>query len=127
MTRGKLFLKAASFTLLISFIVQDFSFAAGEIKPAALNLFEKPKVSLKFPDSVARVEDSYEAQNPARHFEARRAEKSHPKTSVNEISHPFGVRNDKVSLVYLIQDAHTNTSGQINLSKALDHLLKEDK
>ena len=34
---------------------------------------------------------------------------------------------DSDKLVYLLQDAHTNNSGQINLSKTLDILLKEEK
>ena len=122
MTRGKLFLKAASFTLLICFIVQDFSFAAGEIKPVALNLFEKPKVSLKFPDSVARVEDSFFfEQGPEGAASRSTLEKGGSRLA------SLARTRRLPRLVYLLQDAHTNTSGQINLSKALDHLLKEDK
>ena len=87
-------LKAVSLLLVVSFLTEQLSFAAEEIKPLALNLFEKPSISLKFPDSVAQIEDTYEAGG---------------------------------KLVYLIQDAHTNESGQLNLSKVLDTLLSQDK
>ena len=55
-------LRAISLALVVSFLGEQLSFAAGEIKPIALNLFEKPSISLKFPDSVAQIEDSYEAE-----------------------------------------------------------------
>ena len=112
------FFRTASFLLLISFIVQELSFAAPEFRPTEVKLFEKPSVKIAFPESVASVEDAWLAPVSLR---AKRSNLS------DEIaSGTSSPRNDS-RLVYLIQDAHTNPSGQINLSKALDHLFKEEK
>ncbi len=88
-------LRTISSFLLISFFCEQVSFAAADLKPVKFDLFEKPGIHFKLPESIASVEDAWKA--PA---------------------------SDK--LVYLIQDAHTNDSGQLNLSKTLDILLKEE-
>ncbi len=63
--------------------------------PSKLDLFAKPNVDLGIPASVATIEDAWFASAP------------------------------KGKTVYLIQDAHTNFSGQLNVAKALDLLIKE--
>ena len=45
--------------------------------------------------------------------------------SIVTIEDAYKSPSDKT--VYLIQDAHTNESGQLNLAKTLDHLLGQDK
>ena len=90
------FLKVVSTFLVHSFFLQQLSYAAPDLKPVQLDLFEKPKVNFKLPESVASVEDAYKA--------------------------PSGNQ-----LVYLLQDAHTNESGQINLAKTLDIILRNEK
>jgi hypothetical protein len=54
----KLKLRFISSFLLISFFVQQISFAA-EIKSEDFNLFQKPQVHIKFPESVATLEDAW--------------------------------------------------------------------
>jgi len=51
-------LRSVSILLLVSFFVQQISFAA-EIKPEEFNLFQKPQVHIKFPESVATLEDAW--------------------------------------------------------------------
>ena len=52
-------IKTISLLLIISLLLEHVSFASEEIRPLAINVFQKPRVSLKFPDSVARVEDTF--------------------------------------------------------------------
>ena len=87
--------RAISTFLALLFSLEQVSFAASELKPKSIDVFEKPAIHFKLPESVASVEDAWKAPG-----------------------------SDK--LVYLIQDAHTNNSGQINLSKTLDILLRQE-
>lgn len=82
--------------LALLFTLEQVAFAASEVMPKQLDIFEKPTIDLKLPESIATVEDSWKAP-------------------------------DSSKLVYLIQDAHTNESGQINLAKTLDILLEREK
>ena len=109
MRRKHNFLRAISFILLQSFIIQQVSFA-DVLSPAKQNPFEKPNVDLKIPQSVATIEDTY---------------LSSPKSLIGDQVDSRLRGNDK--LIYLIQDAHTNESGQLNLSKSLDILLSSPK
>src|SRR3989338_4028341 len=87
-------LKKISTVLVFSFAFQQISYAAPGVKPSQIDLFEKPSVHFRFPESIATIEDAYKA--------------------------PQGDR-----MVILMQDAHTNESGQLNLAKALDVILKQ--
>src|SRR3989338_1019171 len=92
---GKSFLKTISLALVGSFFLEQLAFAAPDIKPISLDFLAKPKISLDIPESVATVEAQFIAPNTE------------------------GVMN-RAPTIYLIQDAHTNTSGQLNLAKTLD-------
>ena len=107
------FFKLASYVLLICLIVQDAAYAAPGFKPSEIKLFEKPAARISFPESVATVEDTWIADGGLRIAER------------NNIRHPKSAIRDP--LVYLIQDAHTNPSGQINLSKSLNHIFDQEK
>ena len=97
------FLKVISLALVGTFLAQELAFAAPDIKPLSLDFLTKPnKISLDIPESVAIVEAQFIAPNTE------------------------GVMNHAPT-VYLIQDAHTNTSGQLSLAKTLDHLFQKDK
>src|ERR1700690_2276865 len=101
----RLKLRLVSIALLVSFFFQQVSYAAGDLKPQEFDLFQKPLVHIKLPESVAAIEDAWNAQ---------------------DLGDKRQATSDK-KLIYLLQDAHTNESGQINLSKTLDILLKEEK
>ena len=103
------FVKPLSTLLIISFLAEQFAFAAPGLSPKQINLFEKPVIHVKFPESIATIEDAW--QSP-------------PNASVGGQSDSRLRGNDK--LVYLIQDAHTNDSGQINLAKTLDIILRTE-
>ena len=123
-------LRFISNLLLLSFLFQQVSYAAGDSKPEPFNLFQKPQVHFKLPESIASFEDSWlsAGQGQTKNVIARERSERSNLTSNSEdqiASSPLASRNDK--LIYLIQDAHTNESGQLNLAKTLDLLLKEEK
>src|SRR3989338_5002321 len=103
------FLKVISLALVGSFLLEQLAFAAPDIKPLNLDFLTKPKISLDIPESVATIEDSWLASERV-------------SGSTDLLAH-----SQTRKLVYLIQDAHTNTSGQLNLARTLDHLLQKDK
>ena len=107
MRRTKSTLRAISFILLQTFIAQQVSWA--DVTPSKTNIFSKPEVGLKIPASVARIEDAW------------KADKTESGTQ-STIHHP-----PSTILIYLLQDAHTNESGQYNLAKALDIILEKEK
>ena len=98
-------IRVVSYFLLLAFSLEQVSLAA-EIHPGRVNVFQKPAVHVSFSASVASVEDAFMADRKGS-FSTLNASRS--------------------TLIYLIQDAHTNESGQINLAKSLDILLKEEK
>ncbi|MBI3252399.1 MAG: hypothetical protein HYZ52_03645, partial [Candidatus Omnitrophica bacterium] len=98
-SRPKSALKSISLALIFSLLCEQIAFANPELKPIEWPFRERPEIHFQFPASVARVEDAWVAPR-ARH-------------------------DDK--LFILIQDAHTNESGQINLAKALDIILQNEK
>jgi len=103
-------LKVIAWTLVLSFALEQVVHAApGVIKPITLDIFQKPLVSFKLPDTIALIEDSY----LARGIRGLTPQGSVPKTAPKTI--------------ILIQDAHTNESGQINVSKTLDLILQKEK
>jgi len=118
-------IRLMSFLVLTTFLIEQLSFAA-ELKPQAVNVFETKKLELdfKFPDSIATIEDSWKARKtggaclPDRQG-SRIADSGQDAPSKSTIHQP-----PSNTLVYLIQDAHTNESGQINLAKTLDIILK---
>lgn len=89
-------LRTVSLVLIQTFFIQQVSYAAPEFRPAQINLFEKPATHLRFPDSVATIDDVYHAPGA-------------------------------LKTLYLFQDAHTNESGQLNLSRALEMLVQKEK
>ena len=96
-------LKPISALLILSFTFQQISFAAGDLKPLLWDLKSDSKSWAKkvlpdIPPSVAMIEDAWKAD---------------------------GQKDQRI--VYLLQDAHTNESGQINLAKILDLLLQKEK
>jgi hypothetical protein len=99
-------LRLVSILLLVSFSFQQFSYAA-DLKPQEFNLFQKPQVHIKFPESVATVEDAWFSEESLR-------------------QNSGGQKINQPRLIYLLQDAHTNESGQINLSKTLDIILEKE-
>ncbi|MEK7368795.1 MAG: hypothetical protein AABZ62_03940, partial [Planctomycetota bacterium] len=107
MRRTNKTLRTISFILLQAFLAQQVSWA--DITPTRQNLFQKPQVGLKIPDSVATIEDVYLAD------------------SVKRTENPLTLTAERLPLIYLLQDAHTNESGQYNLSKALDLILQKEK
>ena len=90
------FLRAVSLSLVATFLLQDFSWAAAELVPKVIDLFGKPKVTWSLPESVGTIEDAWNA--------------------------PQGDKQ-----IILLQDAHTNESGQLNLAKIIEMLLTQEK
>ena len=89
-------LRIISSLLVYTFIFEQAAFANPDLlAPKKLDLFQKPKIDLKLPSSVASIEEAY-----------------------------IGSTQNKT--IYLIQDAHTNPSGQKNLAKTLEVLLKQN-
>jgi hypothetical protein len=91
---GGWFLKTISLALLLSFFVQEISFADLDLKPIQWetekvrqqkDMAWAKKMLLPIPESVATIEDAWQ-----------------------------GPSSNKT--IYLIQDAHTNTSGQFNVA-----------
>ncbi|MGH7198068.1 MAG: sigma-70 family RNA polymerase sigma factor, partial [Candidatus Omnitrophota bacterium] len=94
-------LKTISSLLIAAFLLQDLALANPDLKPIAWDKAEdhKPwarKFLPEIPKSVAVLEDAWRAEG----------------------SDPSGTKT-----LILLQDAHTNASGQINLAKTLDILL----
>ncbi len=110
-----------SFFLLFSFCFQQISFAEISL-PVKKDPFEKPGISFDLPSSIATIEDSWQAPQSVI---ARSIAMKQSKLSAEIASGTASPRNDNL-LVYLIQDAHTNESGQLNLSKTLDLILKHE-
>ena len=100
------FLKSLSLTLILCLIIQEFSYAAPQLQKMDLgwriedggekqkNLAWAKKLLPPIPESVATIEDAYQ---------------------VPQGSDPSGTKT-----VILIQDAHTNSSCQLNESKLFD-------
>jgi len=88
--------RAFASLLVVTFVMQEMAFAAPDL--AGLPAFGgKPEIRFKLAPSVAEIEDSYKAPSG-----------SGQKT------------------VILIQDAHTNESGQLNIARALDTILRAE-
>ncbi len=106
-------LKWIASTLVLCLVIQDFSYAAPELLKADLgwriedggqkqkNLHWAKKLLPPIPESVATIEDAYQ---------------------VPQGSDPSGTKT-----VILIQDPHTNFSGQKNIAKILESLLSSSK
>jgi len=98
--KDRVVFKAISFALAVSFLLQDIVFADPDLKPISWQWNNEAHASKRWaksllpnlPESVVVIEDAWKAPVSAG------------------------------KLVYLIQDAHTNTSGQLNSAKTLDYL-----
>ncbi len=105
----------ASF-LLVSFFLRDVAFAAIDFKPAQFDLFQKPLVNFQIPRSVALIEDAWDAKRMSP------SNTSSPNALVGDRTIP--AKNVAGMTLFLIQDAHTNESGQFNAAKALEIILR---
>ncbi|MBI3251794.1 MAG: hypothetical protein HYZ52_00545, partial [Candidatus Omnitrophica bacterium] len=117
---AKSILKKVSLILVFSFFFEQLSFANPDLKPLSFDFTNKDQklwaksVLPSIPDSVATIEDAWVAP----HVIARRPQADEAILTA-KIASP-SARNDK--LFILIQDAHTNNSGQLNTAKLLDLL-----
>jgi hypothetical protein len=98
--RTSYFIRVVSIFLIILIVNRETSFASPTLERAGVAAYNQTRIDLEIPESVAAIEDVY--QNTVRGGE--------------EAAHTL----------YLIQDAHTNSSGQINVAKTLDLLLKNN-
>ena len=89
-------IRVISWFLITSFSFHEFA-CAGAIEPAVAQrqLFAKPALELKLPESIAALESSRGLKGPL--------------------------------TVYLLQDAHTNSSSQLNTAKTLEFLSDQEK
>src|SRR3989338_8928812 len=116
------YLKWVSSLLVLTFFLQDVSYAAIDLKPAQFEFFQKPLVNFQIPASVALVEDSYLASSVERIADRKEKEAEggiHYPLSAKRYPLKYGNKT-----IFLIQDAHTNESGQRNAAKALEIILK---
>jgi len=93
-------LKAIALAIALAFSLQQVAFAAPGIKSLRLPSLQKSPVGFDIPDSIARIDESYRA----------------PRTGAAP-----------AKTIILIQDSHTNESGQMNAAKTLDIILSEEK
>src|SRR3989344_1013954 len=111
-------LRIIALVVVSAFLLQEAAVAAPEIKPFEWHFSNKPDIRFELPYSVAFVEDAWAPgtrhQAPGIVIPAEAGIKPDPR-----------LRGDD-KLVILIQDAHTNESGQINVAKALDIILEEE-
>jgi HEAT repeat protein/serine/threonine protein kinase len=98
--KTKKLIKLIAAVLVPAFLAQDLAFAAPEFKAADLAFFKPSTVRFEIPRSVALIEDSFQAV--------------------------LRTPNSPRQTLYLIQDAHTNASAQLNTAKALDLLLRKE-
>ena len=108
MTHRQKLLKTLSGVLALSFIFQDFAMADLDLLKAGSgesqrkeNLAWATKLLPSIPESIAVVEDAWRPEDSS------------------------AIRDPK-STILLIQDAHTNNSGQINVARLLDIILSHD-
>src|SRR3990167_7022588 len=90
-------LKLISTLLIVAFLGEQLAYAAAELKPAEI-LFKSEKLPLSY---------------------------SLPE-SVVQIEDSYKAPG-AVRTVFLLQDAHTNESGQLNLAKTIELLLENEK
>ena len=112
----KTILRIISFLLVSSFLYEQISFANPDIKPIDWNPSGKLKVGFKLPESVAVIEDSWKSEDGGQTADGRwqTVDGREQKTEIKD------------KLVYLIQDAHTNNSGQLNVAKTLDIIFQSE-
>ena len=98
----RFYLKTISAMLLLAFAFQEISFARADLSPI-----------------------EWDPENQISKFWAKQILPLLPESvvSIEDAHHATG--SDKTLI--LIQDAHTNTSGQLNVSKTLDCLLKQEE
>ena len=120
-------IRLISLVLVLSLLGEDFVQASPEIKPVQLHLWEAHRTNIDLPESVARIEDSFDANKKLLgSWEAGKL--GYVQTSPSSPAASFLIPPQLSSnrLIYLLQDAHTNPSGQVNLAKAIDLLLEKD-
>lgn len=111
------FLRLISCVLVLTFFIQDLSFANPEFFKAS-NIFFAPQLpKIDIPASIATIEDSYLADSVER-IAYRNEKEQRP-------DYPLSAKRS--TLVYLIQDAHTNTSAQRNIAKTIDIILEREE
>src|SRR3989338_862481 len=105
MNTKRLTIKSISIILIAAFVCQDFAYAAPEIGRLALSL--APVVRVNLSPSVAKIDQVWQAER-IRH------------QSVG------GLQQVKPKMLYLLQDAHTNESAQLNIAKSIESILQTE-
>ena len=138
---SKFCLRAVSLFLLIAMACQDLAYANPEIKLVLPEWTVQP-LRLDLPTSVAKIEDAWQA--PCVIARSPQATKQSMLTPIAQIASPasaegrihrysggksggLAMTHNADTLVYLIQDAHTNPSAQINIAKTLELLIEKEK
>ena len=130
------FLKSLSLTLILCLLIQEFSYAAPQLQKMDLgwrmedrgekqkNLNWAKKFLPDIPESIATIEDAWHSSSTSTlhtpggaggEASAARNEELHEHSGVPQVTGPGHT-------VLLIQDAHTNSSCQLNESKLFDIL-----
>src|SRR3989338_29283 len=107
LTSKAFFLKSTALTLILCLVFQDFLYASPEVPSLADGLLKLAQFSPAVPkitESVAVIEDRYSATGGS----------------------AFGGKMRSQKTIYLIQDPHTNPSGQKNISKVVEQLLESE-
>ena len=111
-------LRLTALIVVQAFIAQQVAFAAPDVKPfdwTPDSRRQTPEVRFELPYSVAFVEDAWA---PGTRHQA-------PVVFSSLQSPVSGQASNKT--IILIQDAHTNESGQVNIAKALDEILRKEE
>jgi len=91
------FLKLISLIVFYAFVAQQFAFAAPGLSAQELSFLQGPKAPFNLPSSVAFIDEVYKANTK------------------------------QGKTIILLKDAHTNESGQLNVAKALESILPDEK
>ena len=51
--------KAIAATLVVTFLLQDLSFANPDLKPLAIDFAARPRMNFHLPESLGQIEDSF--------------------------------------------------------------------
>src|SRR3989338_3247993 len=119
-------LRIFSGLITLTFFLNDLAFAALDFKPAEIAIFQKALPVIQFPSSVAVIEDAWMAGTVIPNATNPSSPKSlvGDRASVDSRQKIAGMTRGSGKTIFLIQDAHTNESGQRNAAKALEIILK---
>ena len=111
-------LKGVSFLVVSALLSEQLAFANPDLKPIPWGPNPKPLLTLELPKSIALIEDTWQASQSAVPTGRQAERMAHSVKLTTQDSRP--------KTIYLIQDAHTNESGQRNVAKALDLILGQE-